>query len=453
MTRPPVQVVGGGFAGAAAAARLADAGVPVVLWEARPAPGGRAGSFPDPDGDGLLDTGPHLLAGCYRHTRDLLRRLGTLDQAAFQPGLRLPLRVGQTDHALACPPLPGPLALAFGLLALRPLAWGARLQLLKAGSVLKDPADPPGTVADWLAGAGMPPAAVRLLWDPLCRAVMNLAPDEAAAAPFARALRLALLGGPAEAGLGWARRALGPLLGEALGRYLAARGGELRRGRVTGVVLDGATGRVRGLAAEGTTVAAERVVLAVDAFAVPALLPEAAPLVPLRVALAAMRPAPIVSTYLWLDRPALALPAGAPFAGLVPDGPGSPDAAAEWVFDRDRMAGSAAAPGPGQRLAVVASAADAVADLPADAVAARAGAALARHYPGMGQARVVRHKVVKERRATVRLVPGLVRPAPGPVPGVEGLFLCGDYTATGLPATIEGAAMSGEVAARAVPAV
>jgi len=62
----------------------------------------------------------------------------------------------------------------------------------------------------------------------------------------------------------------------------------------------------------------------------------------------------------------------------------------------------------------------------------------------------VRARVVKERRATIRLTPGLDRPAPGPVPGMPGAYLCGDYTDTGLPATIEGAVVSGESAARAV---
>jgi len=444
----PVHVVGGGFAGAAAATRLADAGVPVVLWEAGAAPGGRAGGFADRDSGEDLDTGPHLLVGCYRRTRHLLARLGTADEVAFQARLRVPVWMDGGFRGLACPPLPGALSLLFGLLGLGPLTAVDRLRLATAGHALRRPAPEGLTVSAWLAAIGMPAAATRLLWDPLCRAILNLPPGEADAGPFVRALQAALLGPADEARLGWARRGLVPLLGDALGRYLAARGGALRHGRVTGLDLDPATGRVTGLAtAAGERHPAGRVVLATDPFAARPLLAPVARLAPLAARLAAMRPAAIVSTYLWLDRPAVPFVANTPFTGLV-EPPGAEGAAAEWVFDRDRMAG---APSPGgQRLAAVASAADALADRPADEVAARVADALARHFPGMARARVVRSRVVKARHATVRLVPGLARPAPGAVAETRGLFLCGDYTDTGLPATIEGAVVSGEVAADAL---
>jgi squalene-associated FAD-dependent desaturase len=451
----PVHVVGGGFAGAAAAVGLADAGLPVVLWEAGPTPGGRARGFFDPDSGETLDNGPHLFAGCYRRTRSLLARLGTADGLAFQERLRVPMRVDGADRGLVCPPLPGPAALVLGLMGLGPLSFRERLRLLRAGHALRRPQArsqaPDGTVAEWLAGLGMPPAAGRLLWDPLCRAVMNLPPEEADAAVFARALKMALLGDRGEARLGWARNGLGALLGNALGKHLAARGGEVRRDRVTGLTLEAAGGRVTGVVASGGPVAAQRVVLAVDAFAARALLPADGRLTSLAAALGAMRPAPIVSTYLWLDRPVVPLPRDTPFVGLVQDASAGAGAA-EWVFDRDRMAGGAGhhIGDGGQRLATVASCADALAELPADRVVERVRRDLAGAFPKLARARVARARVVKERRATVRITPGLVRPAPGAVPGVPGLFLCGDYTGTGLPATVEGAVVSGEAAARAV---
>lgn len=452
MPKGPVHVVGAGFAGAAAATALADAGLPVVLWEARDAPGGRAGGFADPAAGGIdLDTGPHLFMGAYRRTRALLGRLGTADRLAFQDALRVPLAVDGTVGGLACPPgLPAALGLIGGLAALKPLAFGDRLRLLRAGHALRPGGtDPDGeTVAAWLARVGMPPAATRLLWDPLCRAVMNLAPAEADAGPFRRALRVALLGGSGDACLGWARGGLGELLAP-LGKHLGARGGELRRGRVAALERD-AGGRVEALTlAGGGRVPAGRVVLAADAFGAHRLLSAAGEASGVAAALTAMQPAPIVSCYLWLDRRCVDFLAGTPFIGLIPP-PGTVPTA-EWVFDRDALAPDGA-DAPGQRLATVASAATALADLPAEAVVRRALADLAGHFPAARGAALVRARVVKERRATVRLTPGLARPAPGPVPGVPGLFLCGDYTDTGLPATVEGAVVSGEAAARAVVA-
>ncbi len=448
MTDGPVHVVGAGFAGAAAATALAEAGVPVVLWEARESPGGRAGGFTDAAGDDL-DTGPHLFMGAYRGTLDLLTRLGTADRLTFQDALRMPLRVDGAPGGLACPAgLPTPLSLVLGLWGLRPLGFSDRVRLLRAGHALRDGAASDGeTVAGWLGRLRMPPAATRLLWDPLCRAVMNLPPGEADAGPFRRALRVALFGAPGDARLGWARGGLGELLAP-LGKHLAARGGELRRGRVAALER-GRDGRVASLAlAGGNRVPAGRVVLAVDAFAARRLLADAGAPPDTTAPLAAMHPAPIVSCDLWLDRRCVPFDPRAPFIGLIP-GLIPPDGvapAAEWVFDRDGLG----AGGAGQRVATVASAANALADLPAEEVARRALADLVRHFPAVTGARLVRARVLKERRATVRLTPGLVRPAAGPVPGVPGLHLCGDYTDTGLPATVEGAVMSGEAAARAV---
>jgi len=446
----PVHVVGAGFAGAAAATALAEAGLPVVLWEARDAPGGRAGGFADPAAGGIdLDTGPHLFMGAYRRTRALLKRLGTDDRLAFQDALRVPLAVDGHLGGLACPAgLPAPLALIGGLATLKPLALSDRLRLLRAGHALRSGEKGPDgeTVAAWLTRVGMPPAATRLLWDPLCRAVMNLPPVEADAGPFLRALRAALLGGPGDARLGWARSGLGALLAP-VGKHLGARGGELRRGRVAALEREG-DGRVVALTlAGGGSVPAGRVVLATDAFAAHRLLLAAGAPPELTGALGAMWPAPIVSCYLWLDRRCVPFDAGTPFIGLIPP-PGAVPAA-EWVFDRDALApdGHEA---PGQRLATVASAANALADLPAETVARQALADVARHFPAVRDATLVRARVVKERRATVRLTPGLLRPAPGPVDGMPGLFLCGDYTDTGLPATVEGAVVSGETAAAAV---
>jgi squalene-associated FAD-dependent desaturase len=436
-------VVGGGFAGAAAAVRLAEAGVPVVLWEAGPAPGGRAGGFADRASGEVLDTGPHLLSACYHHTRKLLARLGSADEVAFQGRLHIPFRVDGRSTALACPSLPGALGPAFGLLGLAPLGPGDRLRLLIAARALHRPAPQGATVAAWLAAVGMPAASEPLLWDPLCRAVMNLPPREAAAAPFAQALRQALLGPPADARLGWARHGLAPLLAP-LGDYLKARGGALRKERVTGIGID-SNGRVTGLETEGERIPAPRILLATDPFAARPLLAGVPRLEGLVKTLAALRPAAIVSTYLWLDRPAVPFDPRAPFVGLV--GAGEADGL-EWLFDRDRMAG--AVPTEGQRLAAVASAADALEGLPAETVGARVRDALARRFPEAGEARVRRTRVVKARHATVRLGPDTVRPAPGGVAGAPGLFLCGDYTDTGLPATIEGAVVSGEAAAGAL---
>lgn len=437
----PVHVVGGGFAGAAAAVRLAEAGLRVVLWEPRENPGGRVNTFVDPDSGETLDNGPHLFMGCYRRTRALLARLGTDRHLMFQSRLRLPLHMDGRRLEVSCPPLPGPLSLAVGLLGMGGLSPLDRLRLLRAGQRLRAGEAVRGSVFDWLLTAGVPWRSIRMLWDPLCRAVMNLPPDEAEAGPFVAALRTALLGRRDEAVLGWATAGLGALLGKELGNWLSAHGGELRRERVARVVTDPRGGAVAGVeTGEGCVVKGSWVVVATDPFAAAGLLPDGAE--DLIARLRAFRPSPIVSAYYWLDRPVVPMSGETPFAGLI----GGP---AEWLFDRDRMAGRGARDG-GQRLAVVTSAAGELAQHPSRAVADLLWRDVARHFPAARRARLVRARVVKEGRATVRLDGTVPRPPPGAVIGVPGLYLCGDYTATGLPATIEGAAVSGERAAEAV---
>ena len=443
MSVPTVHVIGAGFAGAAAAVTLADAGHPVVLWEARERAGGRVNDFADPVSGEWLDNGPHLFLGGYHRTRALLSRLGSADRLTFQTALHLPQRALSGSAEMRCPSLPAPWFLLIGLLRMHGLSWAERFGLLHTGHRLKGGNIPEhGTVAEWLEAVGAPARTVTLLWEPLCRAVMNLPSSEAAATPFLNALREALLGSPNDACLGWSRVPLGDLLNDGLAGYLEARGGQLRRGRVGQVTLN-KNGAVDGLTCGNEAVVADRVMIASGPFHTASLLPDAAQLSSLRDTLATMGSAPILSLYLWFDRPVIDFH-GLPLQGMV-------GGAVEWLFDRDRLAGTDSA--GGQRLAGVISAADSMMATEPEVLLTELLADLARFHPALSGVKPTHWRIVKERRATVRLTPGLVRPQAGAVDGVSGLFLCGDYTDTGLPATIEGAVRSGEAAARALRAV
>jgi uncharacterized protein with NAD-binding domain and iron-sulfur cluster len=85
-----------------------------------------------------------------------------------------------------------------------------------------------------------------------------------------------------------------------------------------------------------------------------------------------------------------------------------------------------------------------------DELAALAAGDLRRRLPAARSARVVRARAVWETKATASLVPGTDALRPGAATAVPGLVLAGDWTRTGLPATIEGAVVSGETAVRAV---
>jgi Flavin containing amine oxidoreductase len=142
---------------------------------------------------------------------------------------------------------------------------------------------------------------------------------------------------------------------------------------------------------------------------------------------------PIVNVHVIYDRRVTRLP----FAAAV-------DSPVQWVFDRTGPSGL----GSGQYLAVSLSAADAYVDVPASALREQFLPAMVDLFPAARGARVTDFFVTRERRATLRQVPGCERLRPAAVTAVPGLVLAGAWTDTGWPDTMEGAVRSGLNAVR-----
>jgi len=435
MSAPGVLVVGGGYAGIAAALELAVRGERVTLLESRRHWGGRATSWPDPRMGDEVDNGQHVWLGCYDETLALLDLLGTRELVAFAPGLDLDYREpGGRAHRLRAHPALGKPGLALALLGFGALPAGDRVALGRALAQAPPPrADE--TAAQWLDGLGQSPAARRAFWAPLCDAAVNL-PIELAAATLLHAVVVrAFRAGPASAAVGVPRAGLAALVAP-VADALVARGGMARLG-ATVRALAPATGGFRAILDGAEEVHAGRVVLALPAVGARALL-DALPAAAARIERAASVPAsPIVTVTLWFE-PALTLPR---VTGLLgPEGEGF-----HWVFDR----GAFVAPRTKARpLVLVASAAADLSLLPTAEIVRRARLALERY--GFTRAEPVAERVVKEPHATPAFTPQAAQARPGADAGVPGLAFAGDWTATGLPATIEGAVKSGIIAARAI---
>jgi hydroxysqualene dehydroxylase len=181
---------------------------------------------------------------------------------------------------------------------------------------------------------------------------------------------------------------------------------------------------------------ADAVVAAVPWHVLPGLLPENVRSTPPFAGLADIRSSPIVSVELWLDRVVV----GPPLVGLR-------DSEVEWVFDKGRLFGR---PGAPQHLSFIVSAAYRSSPKRNAELLAAAVAALRRYFPAMAGATVTRSLVMREPEATFSAGPETEILRPPAVTPIEGLLLAGDWTATGLPATIEGAVRSGREAARVV---
>lgn len=409
-------VVGGGWAGIAAAVSLADAGHDVVVFEMAPQLGGRARSVAGADPDRPHDNGQHILIGAYRDSLALMRRLG-VDPA--QVLRRLPLALPYPgEPGLRLPPGPPLLAFTRGVLTHRGWPLAARLGLLAAaGGWLARGFRCDAALSVARLCVGMPAAVQRDLVEPLCVAALNTPAAQASAQVFLRVLKDALFGGPGSADLLLPARPLSELLAGPAAAWLGPR---LRLGR-----------RVQRLEA-GWRVdgeAFDAVVLACTSLEAARLAADIAP--DWAAASRDLGFEPIVTVY--LHSPGSALPA--PMLALRE----GPEAPAQFVFDHGQLGGA-----PGRFAFVVSGAAPWVArGGVAEAVLAQARRELAWATPP------TLDRLLTEKRGTFACTPGLRRP---PARIAPGLWAAGDYIDGPYPATLEGAVRSGLAAAQGVGA-
>ncbi len=453
-------VVGGGLAGIAAALDCADAGASVTLVEVRRRLGGAAYSF---EREGLrVDNGQHVFLRCCLAYRALLARLGSERLTAVQPRLDIPvLKPGRPPARLRRGSLPAPLHLAGALARYPHLTLPERAGAVRATLALmrlrpEDPALDGLTFGEWLADHGQGPAAVAALWDLIALPTLNLPAAQASLALAAFVFRTGLLSARDAGDIGFHEATLSETIGEPALAALRHAGVRVRLGwRAEGLAVGSDSIEVQGRGAldagvEGESTGGElphgsdsRALDGLSAEAVVVALPHARaarllePLLdePAR-ALRALGVSPIVNLHVLYDRAVCEWP----FAAGV-------DTPVQYVFDRTRAAG---APAGCQYLAVSLSGAEQEMRMSVDALRERYLPALRELFPRARAARVESFLVSREHAATFRAAPGVSALRAGPRTSVPGLVLAGAWTATGWPATLEGAVLSGHAAADAV---
>ena len=442
MSRPDVVVIGAGFAGFSAAVRLVQAGARVLVVEERRRLGGRATAFADPQSGEIVDNGQHALFGCYHETFAFLRAIDALEAVSLDEQLDIEIVDPHgTRSRLVTPRWAPPLHLVGGLLRWTALGFRDRAAALRMGLVLRrlpQRADDEAwarlgdqTAEAWLVACGQTPRLRQLLWEPLVVAALNQSPATAAAAPFARVLARMFNGSRSDAAIGLPRVPLDALYAEPARRWLDARGSSVQSGVPATLAVEG--GRAVGVDLRGQRVEAGAVISSVPWFSFPETVQGVPELTSLADNASRMAASPIVTVNLWYDRSVT----DTAFVGL-------PGRTFQWVFDKGRIFGATAS-----HLSLVCSGADEVVAMTNEELIARASGEVAAALPPARDARVIRGTVVRERRATFSLAPGQP-PRPGVETPVRDFYLAGDWTDTGLPATIEGAVESGHRAAARV---
>jgi hydroxysqualene dehydroxylase len=450
MRSPDVVVIGAGVAGLRAGVQLAARGARVTVLEAKAALGGRATAFTDPQTGDRVDNGQHVMLGCYHETFAFLRQIGTEDRVRVQPNLEVDFvdRTGERSR-LSLPGLPPPINFGAGLLDWTALGWRDRLAALNLAGPIRTAqaeqraksrgqtptriaASPGETVEEWLINNGQTARIREMLWEPLALAALNQSVRVAAAPPFVAVLAEMFGSGPRDASLALPSCPLDQLYAEPARRFIEERGGEVRIGCAARIHL--ADGRLHHIDARGDRLHASFVVAAVPWYALVDLFTgDTAAVDTIRQAAASTKPSPIASVNLWLSRRVLRTP----FLGL-------PGRSMQWVFDKEQMFDAETS-----HVTLVSSGADDIVSLENDELISLALRELREAVPEARAAKVVRASVVRERRATYSLAPGQPK-RPPTATHVEGLVLAGDWVDTGLPATIEGAAISGRRAAEAI---
>lgn len=406
------------------------------MLEQRPSAGGRSSSFRDSTTGDVVDNGQHVLIAGYHRTMEFLQVIGSRSLLKIQsrPDLLFHHPV-KGFRRFSVPPLPSPLHFCGALLGSNLFSPSDRFRLLRAGLSLTrhDPVETNDmTVSEWLDRNGQSREARRSFWDPLAVSIMNDLPQLAAASPFLSSLRETFLGPWSDACVAIPTVPLTDLYVRNAVGFIHSRGGEVRCSQdVRNLHMEGE--QIRGvLMRDGTTLDARSFILSVPPYRLSDLLPlDAGTGIDVH-SLQQASYSPIVSTHLWFNEEFMIQP----FVGLI-------GRQTQWVFNRRRIEGNHAA---GSHISTVTSAAYDLVDRSNEEIINGCLDDL-RTVFGSRVGRPYHAVVVRERRATVSLTPAMERARPSQKTAAPNLFLAGDWTRTGLPATIEGAVRSGESAA------
>jgi len=435
-----VAVIGGGVAGLAAAQALADSGYKVRLIERRPYVGGRASSYEHPGTGEIIDNCQHLLFGCCTNLIDLYRRIGALDKLRWFDDITM-IEPGGRRSVLGPSPLPAPLHASPGFLKAHAFSLADKIAIARGLNtfITGIPEDTEENFAHWLARHKQTPGAIKRFWEPVLFAALNEELGKTSVHYAAKVCRELFLRSPEAGRMAIPSVPLSDLYGHAL-QSLKVRGAEINlRSSVTRI----SQGDQNQWAIETETerFSSDAIIFAVPFEAMAKLLPTL-PDVPGKETLTAQvsqfTHAPIAAIHLWFDREITDLE----HASLL-------DTTIQWLFNKSKLQPQRHAQ-QGHYIEVVISVLRSVIPMQRQELIDLALRELALFFPSVLEAKLLKGAVTKEVRATFSIRPQLDRIRPTSQSPWHNIFLAGDWTASGWPATMEGAARSGYLAAESL---
>jgi len=443
-TQSDVLIVGAGLAGLAAAVALSGAGANVALLERKPYVGGRAYSYPHPALDEVIDS-QHVLLGCCTNLVDLCKLSGAdrhirwYDDVTFlEPGT--PPR--RSDIGAGFLPAPGHSSLSFLRASMLSVADKAAIALGLLEFIRGYPATDDEAFSEWLARTKQTEHGIRYFWEPVIVGALNDSFERCSTRYAGQVFYESFLKSAAGGRLGIPTQPMSEFYASVAA--LAERQGTAIHLRTSiDSIARLSDGSWQATASDGSLHNAPQAILALP-FEQTARLIDTLPeqdRASLGLDVSRFVHAPITTVHLWFDREITSL-----------DHAAFLDTRIQWVFNKSRIRRDEpdVVEKKGQYLELVISASFAELQMTREQILSSALEELARFFPAVHEAALLKSGVLKEARATFSVVPGLDRYRPQAATDLPGLFLAGDWTHTGWPSTMEGAVRSGRQAAEAV---
>jgi squalene-associated FAD-dependent desaturase len=437
-TQLTVAIAGGGLAGLAAACALADSGFRVTIFERRPYLGGRASSYEHPGTGEVVDNCQHVLFRVCTNLVEFYRRIGVEDKIRWYDDMTF-LEPGGRASVMRASPLPAPLHTAPSFLRFPFLNAKDKFVISRAIAALTLTSQPDTghSFLDWCHRHGQTNNAIERFWKPILVSALSEDLDLVSISYAAQVVRESMKS-PAARHMGVPSIPLTDLYNKA-GDYIRARGGEIRfRNSLETFSPEPTRVQIRVAEAEQ---AFDYLVLALPFDVLDRVLPQSPEAAPLHEKLSHFESSPITGIHLWFDRQISDLD----HAVLL-------DRTIQWMFHKSRLLAprTEAAKAEGSYVELVVSASKSLIDKSRSDIVDLALKEVREFFPAARAANLVKSTVIKEVHATYSPRPGIDAYRPQQSTAWPRVFLAGDFTATGWPATMEGAVRSGYLAAEAL---
>jgi squalene-associated FAD-dependent desaturase len=440
-SKPTVAIAGGGLAGLAAACALSDAGFRVTLFEKRPFLGGRASSYEHPGTGEVVDNCQHVLFRVCTNLIEFYQRIGVADQIRWFDQMNF-IEPGGRISVMKSSFLPAPLHTAPSFFRFSFLSTADKLAISRAlvPLTLSKQRDNGKSFQEWLDQHGQTKTAVARFWHLILISALSEELDRISVSAAAQVVRESMKS-PAARHMGVPTIPLTDLY-NAAGDYIRERGGVLHFRRAVESFTAGPSQiKVRlGDSEEGF----DYLVASLPFDALDRALPDTAESTSIREQISHFENSPITGIHLWFDRQISDLD----HAVLL-------DRTIQWMFHKSRLQpmrvqSEKNGAQNGSYIELVVSSSKSLIDKSRSEIVELALAEVREFFPSARAANLVKSTVIKEVNATYSPRPGIDAHRPAATTAWPRVFLAGDWTATGWPATMEGAVRSGYLAAEAI---